>query len=74
MKLFRLYNKSIQKIKNGVYLIHNIVQAPVYIVVANEIQGRLDRELAAIKMKEEGLDILLIARITGLSPEKIEEL
>jgi hypothetical protein len=49
MKLFKAYKKYIQRVKNGVYLIERLVQVPVYIVLANEVQGNLDRELALIK-------------------------
>lgn len=48
-KLFKTYKKYIQKARNGVYLIESIVQVPVYIVLANEVEGILDKELALIK-------------------------
>ena len=48
-KLFRLYEKSIQKVKNGVYLLKDLTQVPVYVVVTNEVTGIFDKEMALIK-------------------------
>jgi len=43
------YKEHVQTLKNGVYLIKAIVQVPVYIVCANEIEGDFDSELALVK-------------------------
>ena len=48
-KLLLAYKNHIQKVKNGVYLIKDIVQVPVYVVLSNEVKGILDKELALIK-------------------------
>ena len=49
MKLFKAYKKYIQKVKKGVYLINDILHVPFYVVLANEVEGSLDRECALIK-------------------------
>lgn len=49
VRFLREYKKDIHKVKNGVYLLEKIIQVPVYVVCANEVQGNLDRELALIK-------------------------
>jgi hypothetical protein len=48
-KLFIRYHNYIQKVKNGLYLIKNITEVPVYIIVSNEVTGILDKEIAFIK-------------------------
>jgi len=48
-RLFEAFKNTIQKIKNGVYLIQGIVAAPVYVVIVNEVEGELDQELALLK-------------------------
>jgi hypothetical protein len=49
VRFLRSYKKDVQKVKNGVYLIKTILQVPVYVICANEVEGDLDRELALIK-------------------------
>ena len=54
-KLFKTYEKHIQKVKNSIYLIKGIVQVPVHVVLANEVEGILDKELALIKEFSTGI-------------------
>jgi hypothetical protein len=49
VKLFKIYKKSIQIVKKGVYLLKSLLKVPVYIMVVNEVKGNLSRELALIK-------------------------
>ena len=48
-RLFTAFKNTIQKVKNGVYLIQGIVKTPVYIILVNEVEGELDQELALLK-------------------------
>jgi hypothetical protein len=72
VKLFKRYKKDVQKVKNGVYLLKNLVRVPVHVVVANEVVypslktpeykdkgkkgGNLDRELALVKEFSTGIE------------------
>ena len=48
-KLFKVYAGDLHALKNGVYYIKGIVPIPVYFILANEVTGKLTRELAVIK-------------------------
>ena len=59
-----VYKKHVHKVQNGVYLIKTLVQVPVYIVCANEVQGDLDGELAFVKEFSTGNErILFIEKV-----------
>ena len=70
-KLFQIYKSAVQKLKNGVYLIQRIIEVPVYIILVNEVQGELDRELALLKEfttgqeRREYIRAVLLQVITG---------
>jgi hypothetical protein len=61
-KLLKYCRKSIQKIKNGVYLLLGIGTIPVYIVLANEVEGIFDREFAFIKEFSTGTERVTFIR------------
>lgn len=47
--LLKYYEKDIQKVQNGVYLIQGLIALPVYVVVINEIDFNLEKEVAILK-------------------------
>lgn len=50
-KLLKMFKKSTQKIKKGIYLVQGVFPIPLHLIVPDEIEGKgeLDEELAFLK-------------------------
>ena len=55
-KLLKYYEKDIQKVQNGVYLIQRMIPIPVYVVVINELDFNLEKEVAILKEFSTGVE------------------
>lgn len=49
VRLLKAFAEDLHELKKGVYYIKGIVPIPVYFILANEVTGKLSRELAVIK-------------------------